>query len=227
VRRYHAPKLLFALFLFSACSRAPHMVYRHLTNEELAEQSPIIVIGRIENQETFWNERIRQGSENGLPLFWYHVNVKVAVENVLRGDPGATPVTYTYWLPVGAKVGEWNSLRDGARYVHFLRRDDDQLRSVVDFWPSAIRVTTGRHPLLSQAEGLPQTIAQLLLSPGDDFVVDSFDISLGVKHAWGLIGHSAALSLVENLSRNSNASVRAQACEELRAAGVANSRCGE
>lgn len=216
MRRNQAANLLFALFLFSGCSRGPQIVYRRLGDKELVDQSPIIVVGRVEKMETFGKERIRQGSENGLPLFWYRVNVKVDVENILRGDPGASPVNYTYWLPVGSKVGQWNSLWDGARYVHFLRRDHNQLRSVVDFWPSAIRVTTGRHRSLSQTEGLPQTIAQLLLTPGDDFVIDRFNLAHGLTHASHLIDTSGFRPLVENLARNGDAAVRDEALQALR-----------
>jgi hypothetical protein len=227
MRSYHAPPFLFVLFVFTACSRAPRIVFEHLTDKELVQQSPIIVIGRIEKLETFLNDRTRHGSANGHPLDWYRVDATINVENVLRGDPGGSSVKYTYWLPGAPNSGEWNSLGDGARYIHFLRRDRKQLRSVVDFWPSAIRVTSGRHQSLNQAQGLPQTIAQLLLSPGDDFVTERFDISLGFQHARALIGDPAALSLVEKLTRDSDARIRAEACEQLRGADGLEHRCGQ
>lgn len=134
---------LLALSLSSGCACGPRVLFKHLADNELVAQSPIIVVGRVESQEIFWNERRRQGSVNELPLFWYHVDVRVAVENVLRGDLIESPVAYTYWLPATAKTGEWNSLLQGARYVHFLRRDGSGLRAVVDFYRSTIRVTTG------------------------------------------------------------------------------------
>ncbi len=208
---------MLTLFLFCSCSRAPHIVYRHLTDKELVEQSPIIVVGRIEKKETIWEERVQHGSENGVPLFWFHVNVTVATENVLRGGLKASRLEYSYWLPAAGAIGEWNSPLEGGRYVHFLRRDGNQLRSVVDFYLSTIPVTTGRHRSFSQTEGLPQTIARLLLSPGDDFAVEHFKIRSGVSHAWALIGPTATVPLVEALGGNGNPKVRALACEELRA----------
>jgi hypothetical protein len=224
MRRFHVAAFLPAIFL---CSCAPHIVYQHLTDKELVEQSPIIVVGRIEKKEMFWKKLVRQGSESGHPLFWFPVKVRVDVENVVRGDLRARLVEYTYWLPRGSTVGEWNSLQEGGRYVHFLRREGSQLRSVVDFWLSAIRVTTGRHRLLNATHGLPQTIAELLLSPGEDFSVDRFQLSNGAVHATRLIGGAATCPLLEALAGNSDARIRAEACEELRAWSFASSRCSE
>lgn len=226
MRQLRVATLLPAVFLCS-CSRAPHIVYRHLTDRELVEQSPIIVVGRIEKKEMVWKKLVRQGSENGHPLFWFPVNVRIDVENVVRGDLGPSLVEYTYWLPSGPAVGEWNSPMEGGRYVHFLRREGNQLRSVVDFWPSTIHVTTGRHRSLNATHGPAQAIAELLLSPGEDFTIDRFNPSNGATHAMRLIGKAATFPLVEALAGNSDPRIRAEACEELRTFGFASSRCSE
>ena len=223
MKRFLVSQMLLAFLMFGGCSHGPRVAYGHLTYSELIEQSPIVVVGLVEHKETYWKERKRQGSENGLPIFWYHVEVRIEVENMLRGDLSASPVDYTYWVPAGAKSGEWNSPREGARYVHFLRREGAELRSVVDFWPSSIRVTTGRHGTLDQAGGLPQAIARLLLQPGEDFDAERFDIIQALGHASLLVGEPAALALVQR----SDPRIRTQACEVFKGRPEADRLCGE
>jgi hypothetical protein len=232
MRQLGLSQIVLAVILSSGCSRSPHIVYRHLTDSELVEESPIIVVGRIDHLDTAWKERRLDGRENGMPLFWYHVTARITVENVLRGDLSTSPIEYIYWLPAAAKVGRWNALWEGARYVHFLRRDGARLRSVVDFWPSAIRVTSGRHRFLRQTGGLRQTIARLMLDPGEDIDVARFNLVHAVGHAEALAGLPATVSLLEALIENSDVRIRTQACEMLRDTafsprGFANAHCNE
>jgi len=112
--------------MFGGCSHGPRVAYGHLTYSELIEQSPIVVVGLVEHKETYWKERKRQGSENGLPIFWYHVEVRIEVENMLRGDLSASPVDYTYWVRPVQRL-ESGTAPGGARYVHFLRREGAEL----------------------------------------------------------------------------------------------------
>jgi hypothetical protein len=212
--RFRVLQLLPGLFVIASCSRGPRILDRHLTDNELVEQAPIIVVGRIEKLEWLLNERQRHGAESGpdvsrRPLYWHRVNVRMTVENVLRGDLMGSSVEYVYWLPLSAKVGEWNSLMERARYVHFLRREGPQLRAFVDFWPSAIRVTTGRHQSIPQAGGLQQRIARMLLEPGEDFDVTRFNIVYALRDGGRLVGWSAALAL----ARTGDPRIRLQACE--------------
>jgi len=225
--KFRAWSVLIALTVVGGSSCGPHVVYQHLTDSELLQQSPIIVVGRIEKLEKFWKEQKHQGTWQGRPLYWFHVNVRIAVENTLRGDVKAPSLEYTYWLPQLPTVGEWNSLMDGARYVHFLRRDGTHLRALVDFWPSAIRVTTGRHSALTQTGGLPQTIAQLLFQPGEDFDAARFNILLASRDSFRLVGESGTTALLEELARNSNSQIRAEACEELKSQWPAKHFCSE
>jgi hypothetical protein len=120
MKRFLVSQMLLAFLMFGGCSHGPRVAYGHLTYSELIEQSPIVVVGLVEHKETYWKERKRQGSENGLPIFWYHVEVRIEVENMLRGDLSASPVDYTYWVPAGAKAGEWNSPPGGGSLRPFL-----------------------------------------------------------------------------------------------------------
>ena len=113
-------------FSFTACSERPHIRYQRLSDTELLEQPPIILAGRIDKREIFWDERVWQGDENGQPLYWFHVNIRVNVENILRGNVSEPVVEYTYWIPVGSKTGEWNNPIEGAAtFTFFGAREAD------------------------------------------------------------------------------------------------------
>jgi hypothetical protein len=207
--------LIGATVLTLACGDNPHIEYKRLLDSELVQQAPIIVIGRISKREIFWRERVRHGRENGEALYWYHVTVRVAVENVLRGDVEGSPIEYTYWIPVGAKVGQWNHPLDGIRYFHFLRREGTQLRSIVDFWPSTIHVSSGRHRWVNESEPLPARIAHLLLIPGDDnFVPERYNLVEAYDYASRLAQREALVTLQE-LADSRDDPVRQRACEVL------------
>ena len=211
--------LFFVTAVMGGCRIGPGIEYRHLTDAELVQQSPIIVLGTLDRLETFWEERVRYGSENGSPMDWFHVQVHVQIESVLKGDVSTSALDYSYWIPVGPKVGEWNNPREGGRYIHFLRRHGRRFRSVVDFWPSTLRVTTGRHWALPQDNRLPEQIAHLLLIPGDGFLADHFDLTSAYVHARGLVGLSATLAMVQPFAKDPNPYVRKAACDMLRDGG--------
>ena len=162
------------------------------------------------------NELVARGQENGQTLQWYPVRVRTSVENVIRGDVNTSTVEYSYWLSVGTKVGEWNHALEGSRYIYFLRRDREGLRSVVDFWPSAIRVTTGRHTSLPKDAALSEAIARILLLPGEFFDPREYNLSDGISKSTQLIGEGASLKLVKTLVENDNPDVRKAACFELK-----------
>ena len=226
MERFRILHLLLGMILFVVgCSRGSRIIDRHLKDTELVEEARIIAVGRVEKVEWLLNERQRHGLEFGLPgtrpLYWYRVNVHMTVENVLRGDLKGSSADYIYWLPFSGKVGEWNSLMEGARYVHFLRRDGHQLRAVVDFWPSAIRVTTGRHRSIPQTGELRRTIARILFEPGEDFDIARFQIIRALQDGERLVGYPAALSL----ARTSDPRIRMEACEELQGNPEAKTVC--
>jgi hypothetical protein len=208
-------------FGLTACSERPHIRYQRLSDTELLEQSPIILVGRIDKRETFSDERVRQGDENGQPLYWFHVNIRANVENILRGNVSDPVVEYTYGIPVGSKTGEWNNPIEGSRYIHFLRREGSGLRAVVDFWKSTIHLTTGLHRSVPGGERLAKTIAYLLLVPGDEFIPEQFNPLEGYVHASGLIGDPSAFELVTKLVQHDDKLVRAGACQLLADGGVA------
>jgi hypothetical protein len=212
--------LLIATFSWS-CSRRPQIRNEYLTDPQLAQQSPVIVVGRIEKLERLWHDTQRHGYLEGpadrQPLYWFRVNVDVGAENVLRGDLAAQPIEYNYWLPENAMTGEWNSLIEGARYVHFLRRDGNRLRAVVDMWPAAILVTSGRHASVKATGTMPDRIAWLLFEPGERFDLRYFQLDRAALVASRLVGDSAMLALLEKAAASSDAEIRLEACEELRA----------
>jgi len=110
---------------------------------------------------------------------------------------------------------------EGARYVHFLRRDGAELRAVTDFWPSAIRVTTGRHPVVSESGTLDEKVTRLLWLPGVDFDITRFNGGLALRDGVRLIGWSSTLSL----ARDGDPRIRLQACDLLRGNPEANTVC--
>ena len=128
---------------------------------------------------------------------WFHVQVHIEIENVLKSGVSASSLDYSYGIPTGAKAGEWNNPSEGGRYIHFLRRHGRQFRSVVDFWPSTWRVTSGRHRAVPPGSGLAEQIARLLFTPGYGFQSRSFDLPSAYGHARGLVGWPATLALVQ------------------------------
>lgn len=201
--------VLTAVFLIG-CSPGGDIDYRHLSDAELVAQSPAIFVGKVDSLKTFPQERVAHGSENGTTLFWFHREVRISIENVLRGDVMSPSLTYTYWIPNRGTTGEWNSFVEGARYVHFLRRSRAGWRALVDFWPSAIRVTTGHHGATSGAD-LTETIARLLLEPGDDFDPDRFHALRALSDAERLVGFQRAVDIAMKSDR-----IRLQVCQFLR-----------
>ncbi len=212
-----------------SCSRGPLISDRNLSDKELIEQSQIVAVGTVEEIKWDLSNRHRHCVESAFdgnrfrdrPLYWFPVNVHITVENILRGDLKGSSADYTYWLPSGPVAGEWNSLMEGARYVHFLRRDGVGLRAVTDFWPSAIRVTTGRHLLASQSGNLKETITRLLWQPGVDFDITRFEVWLALRDGVRLNGWPSTLSL----ARDGDPRIRLQACDFLRGSPEAETVC--
>jgi hypothetical protein len=200
-----------AVASLGGCSRGRDIDFRHLTDAELVRQSPVILVGKVQKLQWFTHERVRHGEENGIALYWFPIDVGVSVENVLRGGVNTSSVTYTYWIGDRGTSGEWNSLMEGARYVHFLRRVHGEFRALVDFWPSAIRVTTGHHATISNNPDMRERIARLVLEPGDDFDPQRFNGPRALRDGERLVGLQAAVELAKKSDL-----IRPQVCEYLR-----------
>lgn len=98
-------------------------------------------------------------------------------------------------LPLSAKTGEWNSVIEQARYVHFLRHDGVELAGrhrlsaagYSRYQPAAsVRLPTGN---------MDETISRMLWQPGVDFDIARFNGGLALEDSIRLVGWPGTLSL--------------------------------
>jgi hypothetical protein len=143
----------------------------NLSPQERIGLADVIVVGRATSVETFDPDRTHP--EAGL------TKVNIAVENVLKGNSTDQELPFYFYRIVGGFNGpKPNFVRVGDRGIFFLKRDQDILRSVHDIWESHIKVYSGRHDAITVDRDVQETIARVVITPGDGFDPSEYPRSL-------------------------------------------------
>jgi hypothetical protein len=204
----------------TSCQPIPELKVRAtaLPNRELGDRAPIVVVGKVRETKVVGPE-VRTTDEHSYPLRLRQVTVEA--ENVIKGQVSAGEVVfYRYdWSPDHAMVGPWGILGPGTRYVLFLDREDGELRSMADLYPSHIEVRSGRHAGHERREekSVEESIAELLLTPGADVQPETFSQGLDSASFYSidLIGDAGTLRLMKRLLASDDPLVRRRACDVI------------
>lgn len=201
-----------------ACGHIPKLEIRAdspASTRELISKSPLIVVGRAVAVTTVGPE-VRSTDRHEYPLRLERITVQV--ENILRGTYRSQEmVFYRYgWSADHPMVGPWGLIYPGQRNVFFVDVEDGTLRSIIDLYPAQIEVLSGVHSELglSAKNGAEQSIAEILLTPGENLNADAFSRGLSATSvvAMNLIGRTGTLYLLKALLLSRHAVIREQAC---------------
>ena len=191
--------------------RLPLILRNNSSVADMIRDAPIIIIGKIVSEH--WIGPI-------MNRHWQRMEVKVAVESVIRGDVNDSIVTFYFNFFAFAVIrSNGNNLYVDGRYVLFLMHDRGVLRAVVDERQSSIAVPSGRHrdlPLTSNRP-LAERIGALLLTPGEGINPSSFSTGLlGAEHYARLhLGPWRTVKMLRALLASPYRAVRVGACEEI------------
>lgn len=191
-----------------------------LNDRELLEKAAIVVIGTTEN---FQWESAR------LPVNWSKqagvssarlVKAKLSVEQVIRGAvDGREAIAYYWAADVFTNASSLHLSARGERAIHYLVKEGDVLRYVVDLVRSTTPVFSGAHRQgpSSSSGGADKELAAILLTPGEGMDVAEFtkNLSTTVADALQLAGFTRTLPLLETLQRSPVWEIRWSACVQL------------
>ena len=201
----------------------PFRWHHDMSFTDMASVADTIIVG-VALSVTGVGPEVSGSDDNGNTGKWQLVRVRTTIENVLKeGIPkesiSDSRVDFYFYLWNGSKMGAWNSVDVGARYVWFLVKDGGRLRAVRDYWRSSIALTSGRHRTLPQSGSVLRQLAILLLSPGDGMDTQQFvrRLSLYVSLANEWLGPCETLAHLRTLSHFHNARISSAATEEISA----------
>jgi hypothetical protein len=156
--------------------------------------APIIVVASVERNEVI-AKHLEAAHYHGLYLDLHAVRCKL--EKSLKGDLTGSELNFFYFGDGRYPDSSPNPLHKrlykaepGLRYVFFLTRDHDVLRSIGDVGEYSIRVATGAHSG-SQTQGADtgQLISEVLLTPGNGADVNLMAEQLShygrIADSWG------------------------------------------
>ena len=219
-RRLIAPLgLLAALLSVTSCSHVPDLIpnVSYVRDVDQITRATLIALGTVENERIV--RKLNAGtSELPYPLALFEV--KVRLEGIIQGHYPQERLTFYYYQVLGGWTGhEPNFITPGERDVFYLVKDRDVWRATTDAFSSHTRIVTGRYTVTpaSSKEEARNTIAQLLLVPGEGFVLPEFLGSLrrnsGVSES--LVGKAETSRLLRTLLLNPKPLVRVRACIAL------------
>ena len=145
------------------------------------------------------------------------MKVSIRVEGLIKGTHSGERLSFLYYRMTGAYHGAApNLLELGGRAIFYLVREGDLLRATNDVYLSHTAVVTGRHNVQAEVDDarVRETMARVLLLPGDGLNINSYVASLYVEtsHAVGMVGESRTADLLRTLLGNSDGRIRGRAC---------------
>jgi hypothetical protein len=188
-----------------------------MSMQERISNADAIVVGRATSVDAFAPDRAHP--EAGL------TEVTLAVENVLRGDAPDHELRFYFYRIVGSFNGPTpNFLKVGDRAIFFLRREQGILRSVHDFWESHTKVYSGRHDAVFPDKEVQKTIAEIVITPGQNFDRGEYLRALqSVEHLGVPARHS--VPLLEKLAYDPDPEMAKYACIALSSVFVWGDQC--
>ena len=157
--------------------------------------------------------------------YWRILRRRVRVETVLRGSETrkSIDVYEVHWT--GGTSGDWNSTRDGERYLFLLREERGRYHVVQDWWRSIFPVTTGPHTRAPLDDSRPMWERIALMN----FWIQQTDPAMRIPYPYFMrsdpgdaLGGSMGWRVVKlerGLVRHPAAGVRIPACQALLALG--------
>jgi hypothetical protein len=208
--------LFLILLLNDSCSPAVELVPRpdRLEILEMINRADLIVVGVVEAEQPVRAAR-RNETKDSMPLQLMKVNLRV--EGFIKGTRSGERLAFFYYRTTGAWDGPApNLLAPGERDIFYLTSEGDLLRATNDVYSSHTEVGTGRHDVHAEVNdaGVRETIARVLLLPGDGLNINSYVESLYVEraHAIDIVGKSRTADLLRSLLGNSDSRIRGRAC---------------
>jgi hypothetical protein len=211
-----AALLLFVSLMMSEAScrssgfRLDLILKNNTSIDDMIRNAPIIVIGKVLSED--WVGPL-------VDQQWRLFEVRVAVENLIRGNLNDSFLTFYFYSSWGAAVANSNTLHVRGRYVLFLMRDQGVLRAVEDQRRTSIQVPSGRHRSLPLTSDRPLTerIGVLLMTPGEEFRPSYFGagLLLAAPFAQQHLGRWRTVKILKGLLASPYRAVRIGACEEL------------
>ena len=216
----YTQKIVVSLFLIellgaSMCwSQGPVLVPREFEQRELPTETSfwlsapnIAVVKVLSNKPIGRLYRARSGQKPELQLF----EISVEVENVLQGEDLGESTSF-YFFRQRFTRGRYD-FDPGERYIVFLRKDGEVLRTMTDLWYYFLPVGSGRHETdkLPSTPNLETKIAYILLTPGSGFNSKAFEQNVDAAVRWR--GQEKyKVSLLSQLLTNPDRSLRDQVC---------------
>lgn len=207
------------LYWVTSCSRVPnltpHVAYIHIPDQ--VTQATLIVVGLVESEHLV--RRIYSGPKESPDSLELRA-VRIRVEGVLYGKSHEQHLTFYFYQVTGAWDGpEPNMITQEDRGIFYLVKDGEVWRAPTDAYASHTDLVTGKHriSLASNKDQVRDTIAQLLLLPGEGVNVDRFLGSLDRNEALAmdLVGKMQVVQLLRRLLQNPSPQIRLGGCITL------------
>lgn len=200
-----------------SCQPTPQLDIRikSLSIRDMVNRSAIVIIGKAEIVTAVGPE-VRSPDQPEYPLRLERVTVQV--EKVVKGMIRSSPIVfYRYgWPDNRAMVGPWSIIRPGQRYLFFLDLEDSTPRSLTDLYPAELEVLSGKHVRnrTTVETNVDQTIAEILLTPGEDLNPEAFAQGLWKTSVVtiDLVGRAGTLRLLKTLLASKQSTIGQQAC---------------
>jgi hypothetical protein len=212
---------LLILVILSGCAGPPKLVeYERPQSasveefEKQIESAPIVIVGKILS-DVLADRWTRTNPE---PPELRRLGVQV--ENVLRGEIKAEPVSIYYFVTTGGydgppPLGFWSL---GERRIFYVRPDSGVLRMACDIVDHCtLPVLSGAHPLYKPdpTEPLNNAIADLLFTRGEGVSDEQF--AKGIEHGrLFTLPNEDIVTTLGPLSSSVNLRIRTAACAQLR-----------
>lgn len=200
-------------------ARYPLRLY-DLKERQLLEKATTVIVGKT--MEAQWETarlRINWSRQPGVSSVRL-VQIRLSVEQVIRGTANDSQLTAYYWAPeVFSNGSSLHMPERGQRAVHYLVAEQGVLRYVTDLVRSTTPVFTGAHnqPPNAIGAGAEAKIAAILLTPGGGMNVGEFtrNLSTTAADSLQLVGFIGTLPLLKALGKSSVWDVKWAACVQL------------
>lgn len=222
--KYSRATTIICAFAASLCSchRQPDLVPRLIiegepVGREFYLSAPYLAVVKIVNFAFVGSRRaIFEGGPKDLVLVKYDATV----ENTIRGEFPTPSISFYFFINLGQKHPY--DFQPGERYIVSLRTEGGVFRSWSDATQLKIEVESGSHNQqdLPLQLGPESTIAYILITPGNDLIMDKYHLD---GYQIGLMRNEDdilavpkyAYELLTNLQKHGDPRVRGVACHAV------------
>lgn len=216
------PVIGIAAFLLASCHRLQPDT-NDMDPGQILSRSTHLFIGVIEKHEFPSPWVFRVDGKN--PAEWRVVDIRVRVENVLRGSETRPVIDIYEAFPTGGLSGDWNATQVAHRYLFPVRLEDGRYHLTRDLWRSVYPVYSGRHTILPLEDSAPfwERFALLEWWVGPDRS-PGFGQTMHTDPGVAL-GRWRMAKILRGLLRHPEKDVRLAACADLLLLAAAQDEC--